>query len=73
MTLASTPPDCSTGTWAQQWNCGLHANQTGAHVSYGTVFAGHGTASVLAVVAGILIGLYLIAKVFGRRRPATSS
>ena len=66
MTLASTPPDCSTGSWTQQWNCGLHANQTGAHVSYGTAFADHGFVMTFVIVAAILIGLRLIAKVFDR-------
>ena len=51
---------CSTGSWQQKWSCGWHQpNTAAAHAGY--TF----THSVLWVLIGVAIGLFIIVR--GRR------
>lgn len=61
MSIAS-PPNCNVGSWIQQWNCGMNANKTGAHVTgVGTAMTNsHNMGPALAAVAILVVILLLI-------------
>jgi hypothetical protein len=61
------------GTWLQQWNCGLHASKTGAHVSYTAPFTGHnGAELVVVLIVVVLLAMLLRGLRGGGRKAATS-
>jgi hypothetical protein len=67
---ALKPAPCSTGSWAQKFECGWHQpTTTAAHVGYTT---GH---DVMPIVIGLLIVAVLIALARRSRSsaPATTS
>jgi len=54
---------CDTGSWQQKWSCGWHQPPSTAVAHAGYTF-GH---SILPWLAGIIIGLIIIARLRGRR------
>ena len=65
--LAAAAANCGTGNWQQKWDCGWHQPTTGAaNAAIG------GAGSAVLVVIAIAAVLWLLSKLGGSRRPATS-
>lgn len=65
----ATPAPCSTGSWTQKWECGLHepANTSLTH-------AGYATGKAAPIVIGIIVVLLFLAYVSrSRKRSAATS
>ena len=63
------PAPCSTGSWTQKWDCGLHQPASPA-VSHAGFAVGHtGTPIVLGLI--VLVIIWIAAT--RRKNPATSS
>ena len=65
----ATPAPCSTGSWTQKWNCGLHQP-----VSPAVTHAGYAAGKAMPIVIGIIvIALILAAMSRSRSRSAATS
>jgi hypothetical protein len=64
----ATPTPCSTGSWTQKWQCGLHEPVSPA-VSHAGYTVGHTGAPV---VLGLIVLVLIWIAATRRKSPATS-